>query len=432
MPAASTARARCWRHGAGAARGGRGRRPRGSWALGLLGLPRRAAAGWCWCCRILSIPSPVLLSMLFRGEVGAIGRGELRLHRASAWASVLSVVAIGGVVVSAYADVALAERFVHDPETEELRRWPAPARADAPGATLARLVGGVGPGGRAAAHHRGRRRIVVDSAVRSATSELIDPSTTQLPLVGRVCPAIAGSVALLVARGRSWSEALVEPRLATADGERLGAAARRPPGPRGTRVALGALGRVVRSPLRVVATALAGWLDLGVTSRACCSAPCSRGVPRGTCSSPGRVGSDPLALGVSAAPGGVFAAVWLGGLGLVGFASRRPFGPLDGRRATLTAQVRGTAPGGPVVLGPSRTTPTLDGWPGGGDAGRNVPRGNDACASSEVRSRCADGGWSPLSPLALAAARVRVHGQRGSIVDLLDGDGAGRPEGRDR
>jgi len=309
-----TPEARGWRSGAGAALAMAAGDP-ASWALALLGFLARG--GWLvLVLPLLTIPSPVLLSMLFRGEVGAIGRGELRVI-AIGVGTLLSLVAIGGVIASAFSDVALAERFVRDPESEELRRghaartlsrrerrslawWVASVQAIA---LLPIIVSAA---------------FVVDSAVRSVSSELINPSTTQLPLVGRVAPTIAGPVALLVL------VVIVAEALSSLASRRLMANAWQvlPAGHRDGReslVALGALGRVVRTPLRVAGTALAGWLQLGLTlAGVLLGSVLAWGAAREVLVS-GRIGSDPLALAVALLLVGVFVATWLAGLALVGF-----------------------------------------------------------------------------------------------------------------
>ena len=289
----------------------------GSWALGLLGFLARG--GWLvLALPILSIPSPVLLSMLFRGEVGAIGRGELRLLSIGVGA-VLSLVAIGGVIVSAYADTALADRFVRDPETEQLRNGRAPRTLAGPerrtlvwwvasvqAVALLPLILAV--------------TIVIDRAVRTATSELIGPSTGDLPLVGRVLPGIAAPMVLLVlvivvveALSSLASRRLLANTWDLLPGGHVDA--------RDSRVALGALARAVRSPLRVVATAVAGWLVIGsALAVALVASVVAWGAARDLLVM-GRVGSDPLAIVVSALLVAMFTGVWLGGLGLVGFAS---------------------------------------------------------------------------------------------------------------
>jgi len=311
-----TSDARGWRAGAGAAVAVVAGDP-GSWALGLLGFLARG--GWLvLALPILSIPSPVLLSLLFRGEVGAIGRGELRLFAIGVGAT-LSLVAIGGVLVSAYADTALAERFVRDQETEELRRGRAPRPVTGPerrslvwwvasiqAVALLPLILAI--------------TFVIDRAVRTATSELIDPSSGSLPLVGRVVPGIAGPIALLV-----LVMVVAEVLSSLASRRLLANAWDLLPGgqveARDSRVALGALARVVRSPLRVMATAIAGWLAIGLTLVVAVVASVLAWAGARDVLVMGRVGADPVALGVSALLVVVFTGVWVGGLGLVGFAS---------------------------------------------------------------------------------------------------------------
>ena len=325
--ALSPAPHRSWRSGAGIAAAAAAADP-GAWLLGLLGFLARGGIALVLL-PILSIPSPVLLSMLFRGEVGAIGRGELRLI-AIGVGIVLSIVAIVGVVISAYADLGLAERFVHDPETAELR-------------------GGREPAGLSPAHRRsllwwvasvqaiallpviGVVSMLVESIVRATSDELITPSTTQLPLVARVVPAIGpqlliAAVVLVLVESlsslatrrlmlRAWS---LPPEAADLAGT-AGTAAQAPPSE--ARVALRGAGRLLRSPGRVVATALTGWVAIAlVVGFVIVVSLLAWGTARDVLIE-GTVSSDPVTFLVGSLLVALFVAVWLGGLGLIGFAS---------------------------------------------------------------------------------------------------------------
>lgn len=305
-----------WRAGAGTAAAVAAADP-GSWALGALGFLVRGGA-LLVLVPILSVPSPVLLSILFRGEVGMIGRGELRVIAIGVGIA-LSLVAIAGVIVSAYADLALAERFVHDPESEGLRRgkgavvlskaarrsllwWVASVQAIA----LLPVIGAVS--------------LLVAAAVRTTSDELLSPSTTTLPLVDRVIPAIgpqllvAGTV-LVIVEGLS---SLATRRLMANAWGLL------PDGPDDgseTRVALRGAGRLVRRPARVIATALTGWLVIGLVAGFVLAVTLlAWGTTRDVLVA-GGVSGDPIAWLAGAVLVTLFASVWIGGLGLIGFAT---------------------------------------------------------------------------------------------------------------
>jgi hypothetical protein len=304
-----------WRAGAGSAAAVAAADP-GSWALGLLGFLVRGGA-LLVVLPILSVPSPVLLSMLFRGEVGMIGRGELRLIAIGVGVAV-SIVAIAGVIVSAYADLALAERFVRDPESEVLRRGRAPEPltrrsrrsllwwvASVQAVALLPIIGVIS--------------LLVTGVVRSTSDELIAPTTTELSLVARVVTAIGPQllVALVVLALVEMLSSLATRRLMANAWGLL------PDGPDDaseTRVALHGVGRLIRRPARVLATALTGWLVILLVA----------GFVLAVSSLAWATTRDVLVSGSSGDPVGwlaatalvaLFASVWIGGLGLIGFAT---------------------------------------------------------------------------------------------------------------
>ena len=305
-----------WRSGVGAAVSIAAGDP-ASWLFGLAGFLARG--GWLLVALpILSIPSPVLLSMLFRGEVGAIGRGELRVI-AVAVGAVLSVIAIAGVVVSSWAEVALAERFVADTESEELRAGAAPLELTRPqrrslvwwvasvqAVALLPLIVAIA--------------IVVNQAVRVISAELIDPSSTSVPLPARVMPQLTGPLVLLVV------VLVIVEALSSLASRRLmthawGILPGTPPDARESSVALGALRRAIRTPGRVLLTALAGWLTLGLTLLVISLATLIAWGSARDVLIAGSAGGDPVGVIVGALLVTLFAAVWLGGLGLLGFAA---------------------------------------------------------------------------------------------------------------
>lgn len=289
----------------------------GAWVLGLLGFLARGGAVLV-VLPILSVPSPVLLSLLFRGEVGVVGRDEVRFV-AIGVGIVLSLIAIGGVVVSAWADVALAERFVRDAETDELRLGRPPRRLE-PAARRSLVWWVASIQAIATVPVILAITLVIDGAVRAATAELTNPSATDLPLLVRVLPAVAGPALLLI------GVLVVVEALSSVASRRLMAGAwgllpDGPAGPSETRLALGALRRVTLGPGRVLATAGVGWLVIGATvALVAFASALAWGTARDVLVA-GSSAGDASVLLASALIVGLFAAVWMGGLGLIGFAS---------------------------------------------------------------------------------------------------------------
>jgi hypothetical protein len=208
---------------------------------------------------MLTVPSPVQLSILFRGQVGEIGRGDA-LPLALGVGLLLAVVAIGGVLVAAWSEVAQVERVVSDPETDGLRRGRRPR-------TLTRserraLVSWTATiGAIAILPVIAAAAILVERVVTATTAELIHPTATDVPLpvrvLGRTLATVGGALAIIVAA--EVGATLASRRLLVAAFELLpdGAAV-----PLGSRVALQGAARAIRHPARVLATACIGWLVL--------------------------------------------------------------------------------------------------------------------------------------------------------------------------
>ena len=287
-----------------------------TWLLALLGFAARGGT-LVLALPILTLPSPVLLSLLFRGELGGVGRDDIRLV-STAIGLAISALAIGGVILSAYADVSLADRVVHDPETDDLRLGRAPRRLDPP--AYRSLVWWV-----ASVQAVALLPVVLvltmlaGRAVDAITDELVTPSSTDLPLVLRALPPIAGPalLALLTIVIVSTLSSLATRRLmASAWGLLPYGPVRASP----WRLAVGALRRILVAPGRVIATAVAGWLIL-------CAAMLVAGGASAIAWQGARdvlVGGttpDPAAMVVSVIILGLFSAVWLGGLALVGCAA---------------------------------------------------------------------------------------------------------------
>ncbi len=288
-----------------------------SWALALLGFLARGGV-LVVLLPILSMPSPVLLSMLFRGEVGMIGRGELRLIALGAGV-VLSLAAIAGIVASAYADVALAERFVHDPETEGLRRWRSPIRrAGAARRSLVWWVASVQA--IALLPVVAAVSLLVEGVVRTTTDELLAPSTTQVPLAARVIGAVgpevllAGIVVVLV---EACSSLAARRLMVNAWGLAPGA----PDRGSEARIALLGVARLLHTPARVLLTALVGWLIIGLVAAFAIAVTMAAWGSARDVLVEGSLATDPTGPVSGALVVALLATVWVGGLCLVGFAS---------------------------------------------------------------------------------------------------------------
>jgi hypothetical protein len=315
-----------WRAGAAASLAASAADP-GAWALGLVAFLVRGGV-LLLLLPILSIPSPVLLSMLFRGEVEGIGRNELRLI-ALVVGGVLSVVAILGVIVSAWAEVRLAERFVTDPETETLRgARRARVLPDAERRSLVWWVATV----QAIAILPAILSVtyLVDGIVKGTTNEVMAPTDVQLPLALRVLSGLGSRIllVLVVVLVVESLSSLASRRLMVAawgllPGSSAGGTAARAPTSSGreSRIAAAGIRRGVRHPGRTAGTALAGWLLIVVTAGLVMVASffawsAVRDVLTGAAVSGGLA---PLLASVFFLV--MFSAVWLGGLGLIGFAA---------------------------------------------------------------------------------------------------------------
>jgi hypothetical protein len=288
-----------------------------SWLLGMMGFAARGGT-ILLILPAITVPSPVVLSVLFRGEVGALSPTDVGLVSVTV-GSVLSVIAIGGVLLSSYADLCLFERVVRDPETLELRlgrearvltgperrsllSWIAAVQA----AALLPIIMGI--------------TLLVDRVARLVTAELYAPSATDLPLAARVLPGVAAELAL------AGLAIVVAEIAASVASRRLMAAAFRLL-PDGTapgserRVAVGALARAIRSPGRVIATAAAGWaILLGILALVVLGATIAWAAVRDVVVVGGAAG-DPGVAAVTWLIVGVFCAIWLAGLVLVGCAT---------------------------------------------------------------------------------------------------------------
>jgi hypothetical protein len=315
-PGIRTSPRRDWRSGVGVAVSVIAGDPT-AWLLGMMGFAARGGT-IVLILPAITVPSPVVLSVLFRGEVGVLSPGDVGIVSVVV-GSVLSVLAIGGVLLSAYAELSLAERVMRDPESLDLRlgreprvlmrserrslfSWIAAIQA----AALLPIIVGV--------------TLLVDRIARLVTAELYAPSATDAPLAARVLPGAAAElvIAAIAIVGAGICASLATRRLIAA------AVGLLPDGPaRGgeRRIALGALARVVRSPGRVIATALVGWaLLLGTLAVVVVGASIAWAAVRDVVAL-GGAADDPGVAAVTWLIVGVFCTVWLGGLVVVGCVS---------------------------------------------------------------------------------------------------------------
>jgi hypothetical protein len=236
----------------------------GLWALGLLGFLARGGL-LLLALPILTIPGPVLLSIVFREQItsadGLAGSPLLVLLGATLVAGVI----LFGVLAAAWAEVHAFERTVSDPETEALRRsLPARPRSLEPGERSS-LVLWV-----AAIFAAGLVPILLavllagDQMGHALVAETQAPSSVGAPLVVRVIGGARLELALCLV------VALVVEALVSLGSRRL-LAARYSVLPEGagaeseaseTRTALAGALRLVHQPARSLGVALLCW---GVT-----------------------------------------------------------------------------------------------------------------------------------------------------------------------
>jgi hypothetical protein len=287
------------------------------WVLGALAFVARGGI-LAMALPIVTIPSPVVLSVVFREQLTASG---LVVSPASATALMIATALLlaGALLLAAYADVAMFERFVGDPESEELRRGRVGrtptgsarrALVLAIAATQAMLLL---PAGIAAAITASR----VEAAV---IAELRSPSDLAVPLFVRVLDAVREPVVVVIALLvlADLAAALTSRSLLTAafavDPDA------RPPRSEVRAVARG-LGRIVARPLRTLATFLLAWMvRLAVLVPILWALAIGWDGVRGSFLTAAGL-AEPEALAVALASVGVFAAIWVAGIVLAGWAS---------------------------------------------------------------------------------------------------------------
>lgn len=101
------------------------------WLFGALGFAARGGLVLL-ALPIITIPSPVILSILLQDQFDATGITVSGEVAAMLGGLVLFGIVVPGLLLAAYADVAAFERIVEDPDTEELRAGASAAGIDGP------------------------------------------------------------------------------------------------------------------------------------------------------------------------------------------------------------------------------------------------------------------------------------------------------------
>lgn len=303
----------------------------GLWLLGLLGFAARGGL-LLLALPIVTIPGPVLLSIVFRDQVtsanGLAGSPWLVLSGALAVAGII----LFGVLAAAWAEVHAFERTVADPETEALRRGRA-ARPMEPGerASLVLWVAAIFAAGLVPILLMAL--VAGDRLGHALVTEAESPSSVAVPLVLRVidgarlelalCLVVALIMEVLVSLG---SRRLLAVRFGLSPDD----AAVTTEG----RTALAGAARLVRQPARSLRVALLCWcVTLVGVGLALVAIEVAWTNARDVLLSLADT-TQPIVLLAALLELGVFCAVWLAGLLLVGVASamRTALWTVDGLR----------------------------------------------------------------------------------------------------
>ncbi len=286
------------------------------WLLGALGFAARGGF-LLLALPIITVPSPVVLSVIFRGRFSAMGISpELEAVLVVLVAGLL----VGGLLLAALADVAAFERLIGDPESGELRA----------GVEARSLEGG-----------EGKRLVLTLAGIQALSllpaaivalglyqgltslviSEVQAPSSLGTPLVLRVLegardPLLAFALLLLLA---DMLYALAS-RAVLAWHFRVGLPGR--PRPSGApAAAMQGAERLVIRPLRTLATGALAWsVSLVVLLPIAWASSVAWDGVRGAYLSPRGLG-EPTTLLLAFLASLAFAAIWVAGSILAGFAS---------------------------------------------------------------------------------------------------------------
>ncbi len=315
-PGMRTGAGRSWRSAIGAAGQAVAGSPR-LWLLGIVGFSVRGGL-LLLTLPILTIPSPVLLSTLFREGIGTAGPSSAFQATAVVLALVTAVCVLVGIVVSAWCDLLAFEEVTRDDATLDLRLgraarpfgrermsillWLAAIQA----AAMLPLLGLVMVG--------------VRELQGTVISQVQQPSDLSTPLLLRVLGDLGGFVVVgLVLIGiLEVLVSLASRRLLVA---RAGLLPNGPGERTETRLAVAGALRLVRQPLRVIPVALVSW---GVASAAVI-AGISSVTLAWTAIRPGLqalvVSGDPVRLASAPVAVAMLCTVWLAILCLCGLAT---------------------------------------------------------------------------------------------------------------
>jgi hypothetical protein len=287
------------------------------WLFGLLGFAARGGI-LLLALPIVTVPSPVLLSIAFRGEMTAVGPAPSAPWLAFVTALGLGVVVLVGLLVSSWADVAAFERAVRDPETDGLRVGVRPVRhSPREQRALVAWVAAIGATGLIPVL---LGAIVAAMSVPSAVvSEVQSPSSTAEPLFERVADRM-GPQLLAVLIIALVMEVCVSMATRRVLGARGGVGPGRADASEASLAVAGAA-RLVREPGRSLAVASLGWLctlaavvPVVATTVIAWDACRDMVVALGDAPAPGAIASGVLAVLA-------LATAWVVGLVLVGFAA---------------------------------------------------------------------------------------------------------------
>lgn len=286
------------------------------WLLGALGFAARGGF-LLLALPIITIPSPVVLSVIFRGRFSATG---ISPELEAVVVLLASGLLLGGLLLAALADVAAFERLIGDPESSELRAGVEARRpVSGEGKRLVLTLAGIQalallPAAIVALGlYQGLTSLVI--------SEVQAPSSLDTPLVLRVLerardPLLAFALLLLLA---DMLYALAS-RAVLAWHFRVGLPGRPRPGSAPAAAMRGAERLVIR-PLRTLGTGVLAWsVSLVVLLPVAWASSVAWDGVRSAYLATGSP-SEPTTLPLTFLASLAFAAIWVAGSILAGFAS---------------------------------------------------------------------------------------------------------------
>jgi hypothetical protein len=288
------------------------------WLLGIVGFGARGGLVLLTL-PVLTIPSPVLLSIMFRNELDTAGTTASFDVLAVMAAAMTGAVALLAIMISAWAELNAVERCVTVHASETLRLGRSPRELGRPERrSLLLWVAAVQASGLVPILML--MLLFVGRLTRVVSTELQQPSDLGVPLIDRVirdaAPALVGFLLLIAITEVLVS--LASRRLIVA---RLGLLPDGPGEPTDGRLAIHGALRLGRQPLRVAGIAVLSWLTalLAITI-AVGSLSLAWGLTRQGLLSLGRTG-DLGALSGAAILAFLLSAVWIGAFCLCGLAS---------------------------------------------------------------------------------------------------------------